>query len=185
MAWVGALGALVLVMLSGCSVNNQQMYYHTLTPVLAVEQEQLAILQPLELKVVAIPPQVDRSQLVIRLDGSHLQILENHWWGASLRDELHSALLNHLLTRPLVLSQTLDIRLRVNRFELQPGVRTVLGAEWRLSWRRAGPWPARSCSGLWQQSPEQPSIDAVVRAQQQNTANLAEAIRRSITEGCR
>lgn len=117
-------GAGVLVLLWGCSSTPNN--YHTLVPAQPVQGNS----QHIMVGRVSLPPQVDRSQLVVRQGASGLAILETEWWGANLVDEFRSAL-QDLLGGPVAAPSAL-LRVDVQRFDSVPGQYASLDALWRL-----------------------------------------------------
>jgi uncharacterized lipoprotein YmbA len=77
-----------------------------------------------------VPPQVDRPQIVIRQGNSGLAILETEWWGASLADELRSALIDQLNNTSG--RGNVSVRIEVQRFDSIPGQYALIDAKWRL-----------------------------------------------------
>ena len=77
-----------------------------------------------------MPPQVDRPQIVIRQGNSGLAILETEWWGASLVDELRSALVDQLVNNNP--QRKVSVRLDVQRFDSIPGQYALIDVKWRL-----------------------------------------------------
>ena len=86
-----------------------------------------------------MPPQVDRPQIVIRQGNSGLAILETEWWGASLADELRSALTDQLSNTSG--RGNVSVRIDVQRFDSIPG-------QYALDRRQMAPAPARR-DGQW------------------------------------
>jgi uncharacterized lipoprotein YmbA len=54
---------------------------------------------PIRLDRVTIPPELDRKQLVRRVDSTRLQIVEDHRWAAPLDDMIHRVLSDNLAAR--------------------------------------------------------------------------------------
>ena len=75
-----------------CGCSSAPLHYHTLVPSQPGQRASANI----RIERVSLPPQVDRSQLVIRQGSSGLVILETEWWGANLTDEFQSALQDQL-----------------------------------------------------------------------------------------
>lgn len=164
--------ALLLTVTAGCSSipNN----YHTLVPPHAsrVAGERVHV------ERVAIPPQVDRPQLVVRQGDSGLAILETEWWGANLVDEFGSAL-QDLLGGSVGGARKAVLRVDVQRFDSVPDHYALLDAVWRL--KRPG-LDELTCRTTVQ-TPAQNSIESLVSAQQANLRKLADAVRVSAANG--
>jgi uncharacterized lipoprotein YmbA len=165
------LGTLVALALGCRSTPNT---YHTLVAPQPVRDGGEAIL----VERVSLPPQVDRPQLVVRQGTSGLVILETEWWGASLVDELRSAL-QDLLGGPVGGKQRAVLRVDVQRFDSVPGQYALLEAVWRL----ARPGQAELTCRTSVQTPAQNSVASLVEAQQANLRKLADAVRGS-RAGC-
>ncbi len=109
-------GAGLLALLWGCSTPNN---YHTLVPGEPVRDGG----QRIQVARVAVPPQVDRPQLVVRQGQSGLAILETEWWGANLVDEFRSALQDQL-GGPVGSGKAL-LRVDVQRFDTVPADNSI------------------------------------------------------------
>lgn len=153
----------------GCS--SAPIHYHTLVP----EQPGQGAARGVRVEHVSLPPQVDRSQLVVRQGGSGLAILETEWWGANLVDEFQNALQDQLGGPPGAAPRGL-LRVEVQRFDSVPGRYALLDATWRL--KRAGGQSELSCHTTVQ-TPAQNSVESLVSAHQANLRQLATAIARA------
>lgn len=167
--------ALALLLLLG-ACRSDPVHYHTLTPLLSANAARSPAASEWRIERVTVPPQVDRSQMVVRQGANELMVLETDWWGASLADEVHSALTNQLNTRPGK-DQKAWLRVEIQRFDLVPGQYAILDARWRI---RVGPsgdgsnseWACRSIL----QTPAGTAVTDLVMAQQQNLQKLASLI---------
>jgi uncharacterized lipoprotein YmbA len=144
----------IALMLAAC--RSEPVHYHTLVPA----QLQAGATRAVNVRIesISVPPQVDREQIVVRQGDSGLAVLDSEWWGASLVDELRSAL---------------GLRLEVQRFDSVPGQYALLEARWRL--RTLGGdanRPALRCHSLVR-SAAGTGIAELVAAQQRNVARLA------------
>ena len=125
---------LLVALLALGACRSDPIQFHTLTPAQPAPTSHNAADEIL-IESVSVPPQVDRPQLVIRQGDSSLAILETQWWGATLVDELRSALVDQLSnTRP---ARKLSLRVDVQRFDSLPGQYALLDARWRLRAREA------------------------------------------------
>lgn len=157
--------------LSGCS--SAPINYHTLVPA----QPGSPASGQVRVERVAMPPQVDRSQIVVRQGGSGLSILETEWWGANLVDEFRNALEDQLgAPGP---GATL-LRVDVQRFDSVPGQYALLDARWRL--QRPGSEQTLSCHSSLQTAANS-SVDGLVVAHQANVRKFAELVARANASG--
>ncbi len=132
---------------------------------------------------ITVPPQVDRAQIVIRQGNSGLAILETDWWGATLADELRSALVDQLSSASG--QQKLSVRVDVQRFDSIPGQYGLIDVKWRLRALGAADSTLLTCRSVLQ-TPSGPGIDELVTAQQNNVKRLAAQITQAASgsRGC-
>ncbi|MEB0045199.1 MULTISPECIES: PqiC family protein [unclassified Pseudomonas] len=159
-----------LLLLAAC--RSDPIHFHTLTPM------QVGSTTPgngaqILIEGISVPPQVDRAQIVIRQGNSGLAILETEWWGASLADELRSALADQLANaRP---QHNVSLRVDVQRFDSIPGQYGLIDVTWRLRTLGDSSAPTLSCRSLLQ-TPSGAAIDDLVIAQQHNVQRLSALI---------
>ncbi|MBT2341708.1 MULTISPECIES: PqiC family protein [Pseudomonas] len=151
----------VALLLAAC--RSDPIHYHTLSPAQPAGQSRSDV--DIQVEQVSVPPQVDRTQMVIRQGNSGLAILETEWWGASLADELHSSL-DEQLNHPGAPKQLL--RVDVQRFDSIPGRYARMDVQWRLRGAQSRPLTCRSSL----QTPAGGSIDELVTAHQNNVRQL-------------
>jgi len=153
----------LLPLLWGCS--SAPIHYHTLVPVKPVASPGSQV----RVERVSMPPQVDRSQLVIRQGSSGLAILDTEWWGANLTEEFSSALEDQLGS-PAGGRAISSLRIDVQRFDSVPGQYALLDVRWQLQL----PGAARplSCHSRLQ-TPANNSVEGLVAAHQANLSQLA------------
>lgn len=159
--------------LSGCS--SAPIHYHTLVPIKGIAPSVANAPFDIVIDRISMPPQVDRSQMVIRQGNSGLVILETEWWGANLTDEMQNALSNQL---PATSNSTsgrgkLHLMLDVQRFDSVPGQYALIEAKWRLRSRDAN--VRMECYSRLS-TPAGNSIDELVIAHQQNLMKLSSVI---------
>ena len=132
---------------------------------------------------ITVPPQVDRAQIVIRQGNSGLAILETDRWGATLADELRSALVDQLSSASG--QQKLSVRVDVQRFDSIPGQYGLIDVKWRLRSLGAADSALLTCRSVLQ-TPSGPGIDELVTAQQNNVKRLAAQITQAASgsRGC-
>ncbi|MFR0687847.1 membrane integrity-associated transporter subunit PqiC [Enterobacterales bacterium AE_CKDN230030158-1A_HGKHYDSX7] len=155
----------------GCS--SAPIHYHTLVPAQPVSPTSGQV----RVERVAMPPQVDRSQIVVREGGSGLSILETEWWGANLVDEFQSALEDQLGAPG---SGATLLRVDVQRFDSVPGQYALLDARWRLL--RPGSEHGLVCRSSVQ-TPANDTVDGLVVAHQANVRKFAELVARANAAG--
>ncbi|MCK1790324.1 PqiC family protein [Pseudomonas violetae] len=158
-----------LSLLAAC--RSDPIQFHTLTPAqMNVNSRSTAQIQ---VESLTVPPQVDRPQIVVRQGSTGIAILETQWWGASLVDELRSALIDQMVnSNP---GRNISVRLEVQRFDSIPGQYGLIDVKWRL--RDVGPTDngLLTCRSTLK-TLSGPSIDDLVTAQQNNVKRLAALI---------
>jgi hypothetical protein len=90
----------------------------------------------IEVRVVHIPPQLNRSELMVRTGPTEVTLLENERWASPVKDEIKDALRLELQRRlgsmtelrPALTNLTLDID--VQHLEAQFGQYALLEATW-------------------------------------------------------
>ncbi|WP_077047416.1 membrane integrity-associated transporter subunit PqiC [Pseudomonas sp. KK4] len=166
-----------LALLAAC--RSDPIQFHTLTP--AQPGGNSRPTADIQIESLVVPPQVDRPQIVVRQGNTGMAILETQWWGASLVDELRSALTDQMVnSNP---QRKASVRLEVQRFDSIPGQYGLLDVKWRL---RTGDNELLPCRSKLQ-SPSGPSIDELVAAQQNNVTRLAALISQAASnpqKGC-
>lgn len=158
-----------LLLLTACSSDPIQ--FHTLTPVQPGGASSSGT--DIQIEAITVPPQVDRPQIVIRQGNAGLAILETQWWGASLVDELRSALVDQMVnSNP---QRRVSLRLDVQRFDSLPGQYALIDVRWRLRILSTGDALLVTCRSTLQ-TPSGASIDDLVLAHQNNVKRLAATI---------
>ena len=138
----------------GCT--SAPVRYYTLTPppakALPASQAALAI----DVRVVRTPPQLNRSELVVRTGPTEVTILENERWASPVNDEIKDALRLELQRRlgqvtgshPLFAKVTVDVD--VQHLDAELGQYALLEASWSATLSAAGARsagaPATSCT---------------------------------------
>ena len=123
-----------------CSCASTAPHFHTL-----LRESERSTATParaeVRLKVdpVRIPAQVDRLELVTRLPNGGITVADGERWIAPVADELQSALSVELLRRlggadPIntVGTDSISVRLNVERFESAPSRYALVEASWSL-----------------------------------------------------
>ncbi len=127
LAWLVSIGV-------GCT--SAPVRYYTLTPppdkTLPASETTLAI----DVRVVHTPPQLNRSELMVRTGPTEVTLLENERWASPVNDEIKDAVRLELQRRlgrmtglrPDFAKLTLDID--VQHFEAELGQYALLEASW-------------------------------------------------------
>lgn len=174
--------ATTLLALVAC--RSDPIQFHTLAPAQPVGTMQAGGVD-VEIEAITVPPQMDRQQIVIRQSNSSLAILDTRWWGASLAEELRSALAQQLSSNSG--GRKVTVRLDVQRFDTVPGQYVLIDVKWRLRNLSAGNEALVHCRSILQ-TPAGVSIDDAVMAHQDNLKRLAEEINQTAGNaagGCR
>jgi uncharacterized lipoprotein YmbA len=170
--------------LTACS--SAPVHYHTL--VAPIEQV-AATEQPapflIEVLPVGIPVQLDQPQLVVRQGDSGVAVLDGERWAGPLGDEVRAALSAKLtrrlgtqdiagLARPSD-KQVMRIKLQVRRFDVWPGQRSQLDADWSLGVADEAGNARLACHGQFDAAASG-GYPELVQAQQRLIAELAARI---------
>jgi uncharacterized lipoprotein YmbA len=177
--------ALAWLVSVGAACTSAPIRYYTLIPPpdepLRVAQATLAI----DVRVVHIPPELNRSELMVRTGPTETTLLENERWASPMKDEINDAVRLELLRRmgemtglpPSSTKLALDIDVR--RLEAELGRSASLEASWRAKLSTVGqpPGSARATSCAFH---TQEKIDSgyagMVEGYQREIAALADAI---------
>jgi uncharacterized protein len=175
-AWLVSVGV-------GCT--SAPVRYYTLIPMpartLIASETTIAI----DVRVVRTPPQLNRTELMVRTSATEVMLLENERWASPVNDEIRSALrfeLQHRLSgmtglRPALTKLTLDID--VQHFEAQLGRYAMLAASWSATMSSMGlrSNDARTTTCTFQADEEiHAGYPGMVEGYQREIAALAEAI---------
>ena len=127
LAWLVGVGV-------GCT--SAPVHYYTLAapPDKSLPAAQTAL--AVDVRVVHIPPPLNRSELIVRAGSSEITLLDNERWASSVSDEIKNAVRLELLRRlgrlsglrPDFTKLTLDID--VQQLEAEIGQHAVLEASW-------------------------------------------------------
>ncbi len=135
--------AVALLVSAGVGCTSAPVRYYTLTPTpdktLPASQTTL----PIEVRVLHIPPQLNRAELMVRAGATEMTLLENERWASPVSDEIKDALRLELQRRlgadgfrPALATLTLDID--VQRLEAELGQYALLEASWSANLSAAG-----------------------------------------------
>ncbi|WP_339460862.1 PqiC family protein [Pseudomonas sp. EA_105y_Pfl2_R69] len=169
--------ATALLLLAAC--RSDPVQFHTLTPAETGDFSQ-PVGAEIQIEIINVPPQVDRQQIVIRQSNSSLAILETQWWGASLVDEMRSALADRLFNSSV--GRNVSVRLDVQRFDSLPGQYALIDVKWRLRNLGSDNDTLITCRSILK-TPAGSSIDDVVIAHQNNVKKLAADITQAADNG--
>lgn len=129
---------------AGIGCTSAPVRYYTLTPssdkTVPASETTLAI----DVRSVHIPPQLHRSELMVRTGPTEVTLLENEQWASPVSDEIKSALSLELRRRlgsmtglrPAFTRLTLDID--VQQLEAELGDYALLQASWTATLSAAG-----------------------------------------------
>jgi uncharacterized lipoprotein YmbA len=148
--------ALVWLVSAGVGCTSAPVRYYTLTPppdkTLPASEISLAI----DVRVVHTPPQLNRSELMVRTGPTEVTLLENERWTSPVNDEIKGALRLELQRRfsrmsglrPAFAKLTLDID--VQHLEAEFGRYALLEATWSATLsatdQRSGGARATTCT---------------------------------------
>jgi uncharacterized lipoprotein YmbA len=146
-AWLVSVGV-------GCT--SAPVRYYTLTPppakILPVSEAAFAI----DVRVVHTPPQLHRSELMVRTGPSEMTLLENERWASPVNDEIKDALRLELQRRQVRMTglraafTKLTVDIDVQHFEAELGKYALLEASWSATLSGKGPpstgAPATTCT---------------------------------------
>jgi uncharacterized lipoprotein YmbA len=176
LAWLVSVGV-------GCT--SAPVRYYTLTPppdkTLLASQTTL----PIDVRVVHTPPQLNRSELMVRTGPTEVTLLENERWASPVKDEIKDAVRLELQRRlgamaglrPAFTRLTLDID--VQHLEAELGRYALLEASWSATLSATGQRSngARATTCTFQADEKiHTGYAGIVEGYQREIAALADAI---------
>jgi uncharacterized protein len=177
--------ALVWLVAVGVGCTSAPVRYYTLTPPPDKTSPASETTLAIDVRVVHTPPQLNRSELMVRTGPTEVTLLDNERWASPVTDEIKDAVrleLQRRLSRmtglhPAFTKLTLDIDVR--HLEAELGRYALLEATWSATLSAAGQRsngaPATTCT--FQADEKVPTGYAgIVEAYQREIAALAEAI---------
>ncbi len=179
---VFAMGSFILLT---AACTSAPVNFHTLVPasVDAKGTPPSSSAYNLNVEVVKIPAQIDRSEMVVRQNNGEIAILNTELWIAPLSDELQSAM-SVEIHRQLSATdasgshggpQQISIRIMVERLESAPSRYALIDASWELrTGTTAHPVRVRCTSHVYQ--PVGNGYIALERGQQLAVAMIADQI---------
>jgi uncharacterized protein len=180
--------ALLVSVCVGCT--SAPVRYYTLTPppdkTLPASETTFAI----DVRVVHTPPQLNRSELMVRSGPTEVTLLENERWASPVKDEIKDALRLELQRRlgsmtelrPAFTKLTLDID--VQHLEAELGRHVLLEASWSATLSATGQPPngARVATCTFQADEKiHTGYAGIVEGYQREIAALADAIVAALT----
>jgi uncharacterized protein len=169
-----------LVSIVGCTSAPVRYYTLAAPPDKVMPGSMIAI----DVRVIHTPPQLNRSELMVRTGPTELTLLENERWASPVNDEIKDALRLELRRRlghssglgPSLTKLTLDID--VQHLEAELGRYALLEASWSASLSATGPSPTREQANCTFRADEkiQAGYAAIVEGYQREIAALAAAI---------
>jgi uncharacterized protein len=171
-AWLVSIGA---------ACTSAPIRYYTLIPPPDEPLRAARATLPIDVRVVHIPPQLNRSELMVRTGPTGTTLLENERWASPMKDEIKDAVRLELQRRlggmAGLPSFTIDID--VQRLEAELGRYAVLEASWRARVSGEGQQPggARFTSCAFRAEEEiRSGYAGMVEGYQREIAALAGAI---------
>jgi uncharacterized protein len=168
-------------LLGGCASTSLRFY--TLVPE-STHDAPAAVAAGYRVQVepVSIPAQVDRLELVTRLPDGGIAIADGDRWIAPVADELQNALSFELLHRlsgqyaaDATESESVSVRLDVERFESSPNRYALIEASWHLELQQSGKDLRVVCRTRAYQ-PVRGGYPEMVRGYQRAVARIADQI---------
>jgi uncharacterized lipoprotein YmbA len=137
--------AVVWLVSMGVGCTSAPIRYYTLTPTPDKTLPAAETTPTIDVRVLHIPPQLNRAELMVRTGPTEVTLLENERWASPLKDELKDAVrleLQRRLSRSTGLRAaftklTLDID--VQHLEAELGQYALLEASWSATLSAAGP----------------------------------------------
>jgi uncharacterized lipoprotein YmbA len=167
----------------GCT--SAPVRYYTLTPPPDKSLPVLEITLPIDVRVVHTPPQLNRSELMVRTGPTEVTLLENERWASPVKDEIKDAVRIELQRRlgrmsglrPAFTKVTLDID--VQHLEAELGRYVLFEASWSATSSSTGQRSdeARATNCTFQADEKiHAGYAGIVEGYQREVAALADAI---------
>lgn len=172
-AWLLIIGA-------ACS-SSAPIRYYTLTPPSDPSLRTTPATPPIDVRVVHIPSQLNRSELMVRTGPAESAVLENERWASPLKDEIKDAVRLELHRRLGGVSglSSVALDIDVQRFEAQLGRYVLLEASWTANLSAAdqplGAGRVKTC-GFRADEEIHSGYAGMVEGYQREIAALADAI---------
>jgi uncharacterized lipoprotein YmbA len=182
------VAAATLLVLSACASSPPSRFYTLAPDTDTPSGSRLAGRgETIDLSSVNVPAQVARSQLVVRMGGTQVKVLEEQRWASPLADEIRTAL-SAMLVRRLSGVETRDVRgandasayrvvFDVQRFESWPGSYVLIDAVWGV--RPANGGQTLTCRSTVEE-PVAQGYDALIEGHRRALEVIAEQLATSI-----
>jgi uncharacterized lipoprotein YmbA len=181
LAWLVSVGV-------GCT--SAPVRYYTLTPPHDKTSPASETTLAIDVRVVHTPPQLNRSELMVRTGPTELTLLENERWASPVNDEIKDALRLELQgrlgrmtgLRPAFTRLTLDID--VQHLEAELGRYALLEVSWSATLSATGPRSngARATTCTFQADEKiHTGYAGIVEGYQREIAALADTIVAALT----
>jgi uncharacterized lipoprotein YmbA len=136
--------ALAWLVIAGIGCTSAPVHYYTLAPPPNKTGRDSETTPAIDVRILHAPPQLNRSELVVRTGATEVMLLENERWASPVNDEIKDAVRLELQrslrrttgSRPFT-KLTLDID--VQQFEAEFGRHALLEASWSATLSATGP----------------------------------------------
>lgn len=187
---------LAAALLAGCAHTAPPERFYSLSAGLPASVAPAVARAPLyfELAAVAVPQQVNRSQLVVTAGEGRVELLEQQRWAAPLSSEISQALSLGITTELGAVdvyrtaapdaAPVYRISASIQRFESAPGKSALIDTVWSV--RRAGQSKVLACRTVAEEpvaaapAGSADSYDALVAAHRRAMARVAAAVSKGV-----
>ncbi|MFT4174233.1 MAG: PqiC family protein [Herbaspirillum sp.] len=186
-----ALSALLAALLTGACATAPTPRYYTLSPLAAASPSPAGATDAPSLAIapITLPAAVDRAEMVVRTAPNRVDVLDNHRWAESLRQEIARTVADDLArrlpgTRVAAYPQyaardaRYTVLLDIQRFESEPGQAATLDVQWSL--RREADGRSRSGRTSVREATAGTDIDALAAAHSRALARLADDLAQAV-----
>jgi uncharacterized lipoprotein YmbA len=184
-------------LIAGAGCTSAPVHYYTLTPRPEALPSETAL--AIDVRIIHTPPQLNRSELIIRTGPAEVTLLENERWASPVKDEIRDALRLELQRRLgrmgglRTASAKLTLDLDVQHFEAELGRHTLIEVSWNATLSALGPRPdgarpdgPRETRCTFHADEEiQAGYAGIVEGYQREIAALADAIAAVLTNAFR
>lgn len=166
---------LVFVCLAGCA-SSPPLRFYTLSPV-GAEGANTDAPPAIRVVRVTLPGEIDRPELVQRIDANRLQLAENDRWGAPLGQMIQRALSADLQARvPATTGEPDQLFVNIEEFIGGPDCAVTLRAEWTLTPPGSGQQPIRRYDTVRTEPPPTCELSALPAAMSRALAQLSQRV---------
>jgi uncharacterized protein len=175
LAWLVSAGV-------GCA--SAPVHYYTLTPLPEKSSPAQETILAIDVRVVHMPPQLNRSELMVRTGPAEVTLLENERWASPVNDEIKDALRVELQRRLAMAglpstATMLTLDLDVRHLEAQLGQFALLEASWSATLSASGQAATRAgtaASTFRADEKISAGYTGLVEGYQREIAELADAV---------